>query len=247
MPFPADLLDDAVWKLATNDILAEKFGAVCGWQHPARPFHLWETTHRAPVLCGAWKSPMGLPEEGLTQVEVKQLKEANVLVERSFTALRQAPRLDVTFGKFHQLSNGWTTTSSRQSTLISAGLGLKLPNRQRWHPTSWTCPRRTIWGAIIPSKSSSPTTERRTGQNMKALYKGGVSVLFWKQGTGIQGDRRIPSSPQRFAREKHGQAQSSEGPETDTSSGGTHSVKGATLRSWRDWFWVTETERTSQP
>ena len=95
--FPANLLDDAVWKLVTNDILAEIYDAL--WiATPCETFSPLRENPPGPRPLRSLELPMGLPEKDLTQVEVKQLMEANILLDRSTTAFKQGRRLDLGVG-----------------------------------------------------------------------------------------------------------------------------------------------------
>eukprot|EP00435_Cladocopium_sp_Y103_P017556 s2656_g4.t1 len=84
-PKPTDILDDAVWELITDDIQDFFFDAL--WvATPCGSFSPLRERPPGPRPLRSVQHIEGLPSAQLTQSEQKQVKEANILVKRSYTA-----------------------------------------------------------------------------------------------------------------------------------------------------------------
>lgn len=84
-PKPTDILDDAVWTSVLKDI---KEGLYAGlWvATPCNTFSPLREKQPGPRVLGTKEHIQGLPKSQLTQAEQKQVKESNIMVDRSAKA-----------------------------------------------------------------------------------------------------------------------------------------------------------------
>ena len=86
---PANLLDDGLWSSVKREISIGLYEAIwiatpCGTFSPLRE------KQPGPKPLRSVDHPQGLPRDQLTQAEQKQVKEANILVDRSAEAAETA-------------------------------------------------------------------------------------------------------------------------------------------------------------
>ena len=85
-PKPTNLLDDAVWQEISMDMAAKAFEAV--WiATPCETFSPLREQQPGPRVLRNLEYVKGIPRDRLTLAEQKQLKESNLLVQRSATAI----------------------------------------------------------------------------------------------------------------------------------------------------------------
>eukprot|EP00435_Cladocopium_sp_Y103_P027483 s625_g6.t1 len=84
-PRPTDILCDATWDSIRDDILASKYSAL--WvATPCETFSPLREKQPGPRVLRTVEHIQGLPKEGLTMAEQKQVKESNILVSRTASA-----------------------------------------------------------------------------------------------------------------------------------------------------------------